>query len=373
MVDIKDKVAAWYVQNFVISKSQVFDIPGFVQFKISGSSSAYSRQVIFPESFFINLEKEFSKEKNGGEYLYSLGKKFGRRFSNVGNIKKFDNLESIAFKEYVYLITRFVEGTYASKINHNLDSNKKLISFEMDNFVICSKSGLGYFLTMGGIAGIWSTIIGDDSVEAIQTKCQGRGDNLCEVIAAPISELKNITDVIYSETNLGGLTISKDYFEINKSTSIQNSSKSFQFFLDSNLFSYKKGVIKKGEERFFIIESSIIHLIELSLKNNENLVNLFEKTSYEAGYRLVDSNSNLQYLIDLISALGFGDLFILKKGDSFIANVDFYPWSEFCSNVNHLFFCNFISGMLSKISGKKVKLKNSFTGFNGKGFTVSFS
>jgi predicted hydrocarbon binding protein len=374
MADVKDKIATWYIQNFIISRAQVFDKPGFIQFKISGNTNSYSRQIILPESFFVNIENKLIENlPDGSELLYELGKKFGYRFALVGNMKSFENINSIEFKEYVYLITRFVEGTYASKINHYLSNSNKEIKFELDNFIICSKSGKGDFLSAGGIAGIWSRLINSSSFDAIHSHCQGRGDKFCETLVKSSDNWENKKFPNITSDELKLLNLSQDYFEINKLVEIENSSKSFQFLLDTKVFSYDHGVIKKGAERFFIIESSIIYLIELIFKKNPIAIKTLKEVSFESGMNLVEESSSIQYLIDVWSAFGLGDLYILKKGESYLVNINFCPWTKFCQNIDYIFISSVLSGALSKISKNKIQLKKTFSGFSGKGFTVSFS
>ena len=369
----KDKLASWFVQNFVVSRSQVFDSPGFILFKISGKANAYSRQIVFPESFFNDLENQVDKRlgEEGNKLIYSFGKKFGYRFASVANAPKLDNLATLESKNYVYLLTRFVEGTYSSGIKHVLFPEEKKITFELDNFVICSKSGKGYFLSAGGIAGIWSKITGLVDVEAIHDKCQGRGDLFCEVIAAPKTVLDKQFSNVFEEKNLDNLGLDKNYFSINSPMPITNTNKSFKFFLDSNVFSYSKGIIKMGSKRFFIIEASVIYLLELVFSVDPKAIEIIKELAFKLGNELSEK-ADLQYLTDLFSALGLGDLALIKKADSMLVNIDYFPWTRFSEGSKHIFIESLLSGMLSNVLKKRVNLKLKSSGFFGKGYSVSF-
>jgi predicted hydrocarbon binding protein len=375
MPQVKDRLASWFIQNFVISKSQVFDKPGFILFKITGKSNLYSRQLIMPESFFSNLEIKIceSLREEGEKLLYSLGKKFGKRFAIVGGIKSFENSSSEEFKKYVYLLVRFVEGTYSSGITYNLDTENKSIKFKIKNFIICSTSGKGFFLSAGGIAGIWSQLLGDPSIEAVHYKCQGRGDPVCEIEAAPIVKIKKDYSSFFSDDKIRDMSITEQYFSLNSPATIENSTKSFQSFLDSTVFSYKGGIIKSQKDRFFIIEASILDLIEETLSGDQRAIEIFRKVSFEAGSNLMEANSNLSSLTDLCAAFGFGDLIIIKKQEKFIVNFNYFPWTKFSEKSNNIFLEEFISGALSKINKKEIKVKKSFSGFNGKGYSLTLS
>jgi hypothetical protein len=373
---VKDKLAGWYIQNFVISKSQVFDSPGFISFKLSGKELRYSRQIIFSEKFFVDLENEICNElgEAGKQLLYSLGKKFGYRFAIVASLNQFDDLRSKAFEKYTYLLVRFVEGTYSSGISHSVDSSNEIINFELNNFVICSKSGKGFFLSAGGIAGIWAWLTDNKLVETVHYACQGRGDLRCQVVCGEAGKIKQVVkEDLFTETNLSNLNLDKEYFNINLPKQIQNSSKSFQFFLDAKVFNYSKGIVMHGAERFFIIESSIIYLLENVLAENQIAHNILSRTAFDFGNKLLENNKSASYLVDLLAALGFGDAFILKKKESFRINIDYFPWTGLANNTKHVFMQNFLSGALTTISGSKVALKLSFAGFNGKGYSIAFS
>jgi len=52
----------------------------------------------------------------------------------------------------------------------------------MKDYIVCRKNGRGEIFSEGGIAGIWSYVCQDPTIEAVQIKCQGREDKWCEVI-----------------------------------------------------------------------------------------------------------------------------------------------------------------------------------------------
>jgi predicted hydrocarbon binding protein len=373
MVQVKDKLAAWYVQKFVISKAQVFDNPGFIIFKLTGAVSFYSRQLILPEELFVNLEKQlFNLGPTGQQMLYTLGKKFGYRFALVSNLKTFSEIDSVEFKNYVYSVVRFVEGTYSTGIEHDFDVNKKILNMSMKDFVICSESGVGLFLSAGGIAGIWAKLIGDKSVEGVHYACQGNGESMCKVIVGQPEFINNFSKNIISESDLENLELSPDYIGLNEVCQIQNSTKSFQMFLDSKACLYRGGIIQMKNNRFFIIEASIIYLIEQVLSKNIEAMDIFKQVAFDMGKKLF-IGMNLSYLIDFLSAFGFGDPYVIKKNNSFLVNIDYFPWTRFVNQSKHVFLSNFISGALSEISAQNINLKINFSGFQGKGYSITLS
>ncbi|MEM4391019.1 MAG: hypothetical protein QXX06_04115, partial [Candidatus Diapherotrites archaeon] len=73
---IKDDIVGLYIKRFVLSNAQYFDRPGFVDFKISGKTEIYARQIFYPEDFFLRFETEIVNkfQYEGKKVLYSFGK-----------------------------------------------------------------------------------------------------------------------------------------------------------------------------------------------------------------------------------------------------------------------------------------------------------
>jgi len=240
---VKDKVASWFIKNIVMPGSQIFNKPGFISMHITGLKSAvYLREIVIPEFFFVNLEKKIIEklDKNGAKLLYSAGKKFGYQYAQSGGFPTINSVNQNLFEKFCYVLVRYTESTYANKIEHVLFYTKKRMDFLFDNFVICPSNGLGYFLMEGGVAGIWSFIVQDKSVEGLKLECQGRGDKLCKLIVAPKEELKKFSSSdLKTESILEDFESVSKYMGLNKFQVTQNSTVSFQKMLDTKTFSYK--------------------------------------------------------------------------------------------------------------------------------------
>lgn len=370
MVSIKDGFANWYIRNFLISRAQIFDRPGFVAFNLKGNHGFYSRQVIFSELFFSDLETNISNElgDQGDKLIYDLGKAFGVRFSLMSNLKKLDFQKSKETEQAIFLVVKFIEGTYAENISYKLDLQSNIIEFEFDNIVICRKSGKGYFLSAGGAAGIWSVLTGRDDIEAVHYACQGRGDPICKVIVGPRDELIKKGYKFFTTNLVENFSMDIKYLELNKIVDLADS-RSLQSFLDSGFFSYKLGRIFRGDDRFFIIEASILYLLEKYLCCDEKSKKILEQVSLEYGKKTFFGNSPKD-LIDFLSAFGFGKVVVVKSSSGWIITFDYFPWTKFHGGCEQVFIKNFIFGAMSKFIDFGENKWVVSSGFFGKGYSV---
>ena len=146
-MDIKDDVVRLYVKRFVIPKALIFDKPAFVDFKISGKTNVFARQILVPETFFVDLEKRLVDEYGdaGKSAMYSIGKKFGYSFSQLGRFENIKDHPGDAVKDWVIVASKFVEGTYASEIKQTTDVANETVDYVLKNFVICRNLGYDFF------------------------------------------------------------------------------------------------------------------------------------------------------------------------------------------------------------------------------------
>jgi len=161
-MSVKDKLFVWLIRNLILPQRENISDPGFIKERIGNNEN---REIFFFESFLSSLEKTVNKE-----ILYYIGKKYGYTYSNVCKFptfkKKIEDIEN-----FIYFLVRSVESIYASGISHKLKINKKIFALKMRDYIVCSKNGLGYIFSEGGIAGIWAYACQDLTIEAVQPKC----------------------------------------------------------------------------------------------------------------------------------------------------------------------------------------------------------
>lgn len=358
-MDVKDSVVRLYVKRFILPRALIFDKPGFVDFKISGKTNIFARQVLVPESLFTNFEKNLTEQfgEKGKQILYSIGKKFGYSFSQLGRFENIKDHPGDAVKDWISIASKFVEGTYASEISQTSDVNKKTVNYVLKNFVICRKLGYDYFLANGGAAGVIAWLLQDKTIESVlyDNTFSGEG-HVCKVMCAPPSVLKEKWDKILIETDLDGLNQDpRSYYSFNEEKDIQYK-KSFQTYLDSKIFTYRNGIIQQGTERFFLMEISGMYLFELGLKEKSTRETLFN-SAVETGKNLfkdIKTNS-VSDLMELLSALGWGEVTFLGSKNKFKVVIKYFPWTKWYGDIDFLVISGLLSGIFSTLYKKTIK------------------
>lgn len=360
---VRDKAVVWFFQHYIMPRAQIIDKPGFVAFNVSYKTNIYSRQVIMPESLFVSLEKRVIEDygKVGGRALYSLGKKFGYRFATMSNVVDIKDANRKDFLRYVDILSKFVEGTYARNLSSSVNLKKSIIKFNFNDFIICRKSGIGYIFSSGGIAGIWARMLCNPKIEAFQPKCQGRGDEKCTVISAPLKILDEIGYKAMSEGNLSGLEMGTNYRSMNDIRSVQYAKSSLKDFIEDRFFSFNRGMINYKGDRYFIVEASLNYLLEMELKRFKWGEGLLFDISFEYGKALAKKevhNNPCKFITDFMSALGWGDILASKRGGDYNVSVNCFPWTNWYRDIKYIIFRGILSGIISGFSGRKVVLKN---------------
>lgn len=375
---IKDSVLAWFVREYVIPNAQVLDKPGFVIFNISGKTPIRARQVIVPEQLFVNIENECIDKlgDNGKKLLYSAGKKFGYGFAIMGGFITKKESDKKKFIEYVMLVNKFIEGTYASLIDGHTEYEKSMVTFFLRNFVVCNKTGHGYFLPLGAGTGLVARLMGDTAVEGIHI-VNGKYSE-CTVVCAPktILEKEYPESEILDEVNLSGLEPSAYYSDLNKVAEISSSSHSFRKYLETGLFSYDHGIVMYKNDRYFIFEASGLYLLSDSLEG-AGAGNILFDGSFKAGKETIESfrldKNNIQSLVDIFSAFGWGDVIIHKQGTKVEISIKHFPWTKFSKDSKFTIFKGYFSGILSGFSGRTIILSNMKENINSGYLEVIFS
>jgi predicted hydrocarbon binding protein len=358
---LKDAVVGWYVKHYIIPRAQILDSPGFVVFNVSGKSPIFARQVIVPELIFILLEKSLIQKfgDSAKSKLYSVGKKFGYRFSIMGKFSQKGDLKEKDLASYIEMINKFIEGTYATNISCSIDIANEVVEYYAKNFVVSSKTGHGYFLPLGAVSGMMSYIFDNPKIEGIQIASQGTGADNCQILCGPAEWLRKRVKNLFTESNLGGLDTEPEYASMNKIQKTENSNYSFSQFIDAGMFSFNQGLVMGGEQRYFIYEISGLHMLEWYLQEEPEAKQIIKTAAYEAGKKIAsefpDSLSE-RFLMDLFTAFGWGDVLVLEKNKKQMVEFKYAPWTKFCKNIDFIIPCGLLEGFLSIILKRNIKL-----------------
>ncbi len=376
---IKDGIMSWFIRNIVIPRTEIIDCPGFIVLKLSEKGKkTYLRELFFPEGLLADLEKKVVSEAGdkGGQALYSAGKKFGFRFASTSNYPVVSKSSQRELKNFLYMFLRYMESTYAHRLDCKVDFRQRKYTMTMDKYIVCNKNGIGLILTGGGSAGVWAYMQEDPTIEGVQTKCQGRGADKCQVVCTPLKNLRSTYNgKIFAEKDMSNLGLSGEYAHINEIRPTSYAKESLKNLLDSGFFKSKEGVIIRNSERYFLCESSLFYLSERELEK-VGLSDLTFQVSFDFGKRIAKNESSTNYanfITDYLSALGWGDVILLRDDSSYKVLSAYFPWCRFSESSNYLIYRGLLSGMVSGFTKKDVFFKHHKLNKDGSKITLTIS
>lgn len=278
----------------------------------------------------------------------------------MSNFTTVKNSSTEEISKFAYLLVRYIEGTYAQQAEHEADVKNQRFIIYFDNYIVCRHNGIGHIMTEGGITGIWSYGMQNNSIEGVQLECQGRGNQRCIVVCAPDNEIQEKTKNVFRERDLIELKSDSTYKSLNevqKTTYVKNSLKDL---LNAGFFTYKKGILSYKDHRFFHCESHILYLLEQEIiKLNNGEKTLFD-ACFEYGKSLGETYGKKdfeKFIPDFFSALGFGDILIINS-DRLAIQFVFFPWTIFSKESKYIILRGIMSGVVSSITGKNILLNN---------------
>mgnify|MGYP006282884515 CR=1 FL=1 len=363
---IKGKLVSWYIKNILIPGQQKIEKPGFIV--KSFDTGQYNRDILIPEDLIKEVEKEFK------ETLYKTGKFFGYRLGLISRLPRYPETSKKKFKKFAYFFTRYIESLYSSGIEEEIDFDNKLYKLNAKNYVVCRKNGLGYLFSSGGIAGIWSYVNKNEDIEGVQIKCEGRGDDHCEVICAPKEVLKNKNlDFNEAEIDEEYVKLSKDYKAFNKIREARHTENSLKDLMDIGFFEYSDGKISHNEKRYILSEASLVYFLGMECSKHEDGEDKLFKLSFDHGKQLAegeDCEDIENFVQEYLSACGWGDTFIKKKDGNYIVYGYLFPWTRFWNETSFPIYRGIISGLLSGFKEENIILDKIEKDIKGEGFTV---
>ncbi|MEM7826773.1 MAG: hypothetical protein QXQ40_00935 [Candidatus Aenigmatarchaeota archaeon] len=358
MVSIKDAIVSWYIRNIYSSKLEIIDFPGFICENVGKQKEIKIREITLSENLLENLERKLKKFK---KELYTIGKKFTFSYSSYSKFPTMLSTTKKEFLNYVYFLIRYIETISSyGRLSHHIDYDSKVLEIRMRDYIICSKNGLGYIFSGGSIAGIWAYACENPGIEAIQIKCQGRGDKECEVIAAPYETLVKMGYKPIRCRKLEKAELSQDYKIFNEIRETSWARNSLKSLIDAGFFDYKHGQVTYRGERFFLCEASFMYILEKELKKIKNGLKILWDCSFDFGKRLAELSGKQEpckFITDFFPALGFGDILALEKKGKYEIFVNYFPWTQWADEIDFTMFRGLLSGVISGFIGRKIELK----------------
>ena len=357
MSSINDRLFRWFIRNLVIPGCEKIDEPGFIIEKMNNGKE--NREIFLPEELFVDLEIEIVKKYGlaGKSLLYSAGKKFGYNYFSlsVPTLKQTNN--SMLFNDF---LIKSIESIYASEIDYLPELEKKKITFRMTDFVICRKSGLGCMFSTGAIAGGWAYILEDKTIEAVQTKCQGRGDEFCETVIAPSKEFEKMDTKTEICTNLTPFLQDNKYIVANKLRKAVHANMSLKKLIKNETIEYAHGQVTYKNKRFFLVEASFIYILEYEFKNFKNSSDMLWRLCFEYGKKfanLSDTKNLREYITTILPAFGFGDILLLVSNGKYTIQINYFPYNKLTEKIDFVIIRGILSGIVSTFEGKKIEFK----------------
>lgn len=358
---LQDKIVTWFLQNVIIPRQEIIDKPGFLVTTISEKNQkAYMRDLLLSEGFFEKLEKRVVDQYKdlGRQTLYSAGKKFGYIYAELSRFPQINRVKDRDLENFIFFLVRYIEGTYASDATHELDLKNKTFKIKLKNYIVCRHDGIGLVMTDGGIAGIGAWLYDDTSVEGVQTKCQGRGDDECEVMCASADKLGAVSKSVLSQTDLPRYTFDEEYEVRNRIREATYAKNSFKTMLDNRFFGYEKGILLYKGKRLFLDDSHILFILEKEISQLPNGKEALFEAAFDEGKEIATSYGGGDwgiFITDYLSSNGFGDVAILDNKDPKIGII-YYPWTKFSDGSEYIIIRGFLSGILSQCANKKIIL-----------------
>ena len=355
MADLKDSILSWYIRTIVLPGRELINNPGFICEKI-GNGDDYLREIAFPNSIGIQLENKLQPED-----VYRIGKKFGWSYAKNSDIFTIDKVSKDEFMNEAHLLVKYMESiSFAQEMNEKIQYTDKVFELKMKNTLICSTTGRGYLMEIGGIAGICAYAVQDPNVEGVQPKCQGRGDEECEVIIAPYDTLvqKGYTPIHCND--MENLDVDDKYREFNKIRPTRWASYSLRNLIDSKFFRYTHGLVTYNTERFFLCEASFMYFLEKGLRNVNGGLEFLWDISFDFGKKLTEKLAKqdpCKFIMDFFPALGFGDILAIVKKGKYNISVNYSPWTKWADDTDFILFRGMLSGVISGFTNKKIQLK----------------
>ncbi len=310
---IKRRIASFFARN-IAKKSFIYDMPGLLYSKFNvENQKIFLRHLFLYEDFLASLEVETRKKfgKDGSKALYTAGKIYGKNFATMTEMPNYKS-SMRDFKASVLI--QYLATMYATQIKHKINWDSKKIELEVEDYVICRKSGQGELLSTGGAAGIWVKFCDDEFIEGVQDFCEGRGDDRCKIVCAP-----NIGDFSITELPLFEYT---DLYRTVNSFEKKLDTFSLDKYLDHYYCTYKGGHLLIRDERFVPFDCSLVYMYEheINKKFGDEGIYLIRDTAFKEYKKLANIllsiyNQNkfsisdaFDYINKFLGAFGFGQL-----------------------------------------------------------------
>ena len=346
-----DKVKEFFIKRLLIPNIFKIDIPGYIVTRSysAGGQKISTRTTMLPEKFITSLERLVDKDMGarGAESLYSMGKNTGYYFSKIAHFPKDE-------KTYSVLMPSFFGTLFADNINLQVRRSGdriRQIDLEVDNPAALLER-FSYFL-LGALAGLWSYILEDTTVECAVKSQQG--NNFFLISSTPKTLKSDGLKSIMTSSKLVDFDMQAYYTNNKMPASLPKDGSTIKKLIDQNIFTYKAARLETNADncRYLAIESSGISQMDLLLP--ENIVYGAAYSYFmDLGIKVGSIPGPFEFMAQLLTATGFGVVSIAESsGNKRTITFNGYPW--FSKNLSKTTmpymrgaFVGFIKGSVKK-------------------------
>lgn len=345
-----------------------FNSPGYLLHPSASDSRLFIRNIIFTESFFVELTKTLIEKKgdDGKQMLYTAGKQYGYRFAVLnrypkGNVNKvtirplWDLHKSLAHMEEI--------------ITHHVDPQLKLAEIEIEDLIVASKSELWYSPVSVG-AGLWCYLNGDYSLES-SAKKSAKGKYI--LLLGPREILAEKGFEVIESDKIPRNFDNSEYMLHNQSMMKLGNNFTLKKLIEDKEIILRKGsmYLSNSEDRIFILELSRMYGLE-ELIDEGFIIEASHKSFYDIGLYNKSPKDPYNRLSEFLTAFGFGLVYILKDKDKILITFNGYPWfPPKPENTSFAYIKGAITGFLDGATGKKHKIESVSPKMEGNVFVVS--
>jgi len=349
----KVELGKGYKTEIIIPKIEDYTQPGFLFTRLTSDFDILlMRDIGFFEDHFVELEKAIIEEKGdeGRNILYAIGKNSGYTYAKFSRMTTRQETSSEkSFSDYVEKLMLFIIGTYSGGGSYDYSINPFQFNFYFDDFIVCSKSGIGEIITSGSAAGIWSWLYGDKSIEGIQVKCVGRGDERCKLIVSKPKVFEKNNYSFKKCTELIDIDMDNFYIEYNKPRKEEYSEYSLEEIIEVGIIYFKDNELLFKEKRISELDIHYVYYLEHFYDN----ILLYEVTKkfYKKIGDIIGEQLNEQYISNLMGALGWGDICMDDLTRILINN---YPYTALHNKSSFPLIRGIMAGLISSLLKKDV-------------------
>jgi hypothetical protein len=186
----------------------------------------------------------------------------------------------------------------------------------------------------------------------------GRGNEVCKLITGPQEVLNEKYKEFLKEQNLTRVKCTYEYEERNRIRETTYCKDSLRTLINSGIFKYEHGIVNFKGERHFLVEASLIYILENELRKLPDGEGILFQAAYDYGKDMgkrIKQEHSMKFMMDYLSVTGWGDILVIKN-----RVLSFYhPWLEMAKHSNYTLFRGLTSGLLSGLQDGEILLKKA--------------